>query len=32
MVVRSRTGTLRFMESRHNFDKLEKYSRIVYHS
>jgi fructose-1,6-bisphosphatase II len=30
MVVRSRTGTLRFMESRHNFDKLEHYSKIAY--
>ncbi len=30
LVMRTRTGTIRFMESRHNFDKLERYSRIAY--
>ena len=30
LVMRSRSGTIRFMESRHNFEKLETYSRIAY--
>jgi fructose-1,6-bisphosphatase II len=30
LVMRSRSGTIRFMESRHNFEKLETYSKIAY--
>jgi fructose-1,6-bisphosphatase II len=30
LVMRSRSGTIRFMESRHNFAKLETYSKIAY--
>jgi fructose-1,6-bisphosphatase II len=30
LVMRSRSGTIRFMESRHNFEKLETFSRIAY--
>lgn len=30
VVARSRSGTLRFIESRHNFDKLETFSEIAY--
>jgi fructose-1,6-bisphosphatase II len=30
VVGRSRSGTLRFIESRHSFDKLETYSQIAY--
>jgi fructose-1,6-bisphosphatase II len=30
MVMRSRSGTLRFMESHHRFEKLERFSPIAY--
>ena len=30
LVMRSRSGTVRFMESRHVFEKLETFSRIAY--
>ncbi|MBI2236975.1 MAG: class II fructose-bisphosphatase, partial [Actinobacteria bacterium] len=30
MVMRSRSGTVRFMESRHVFEKLERFSRVTY--
>ncbi len=30
MVMRSRSGTVRFMESRHVFEKLERFSRVPY--
>ena len=30
MVTRSRTGTLRFVEARHNFDKLERFAGVTY--
>lgn len=30
LVMRSRTGTVRWIEAEHRFEKLERYSRIVY--
>jgi fructose-1,6-bisphosphatase II len=30
MVMRSRSGTVRYVEAEHSFEKLERYSRIAY--
>ena len=32
MVMRSRSGTVRYVEAHHQFEKLEQFSRIEYRS